>query len=184
MNRMLDAIGSVLAVALLSTPVHADAWYVLVQHDSSVGITYAPPNSTGGGEPYPSLNQALEAVGAGRRVSTINLGYVLNGDLLGMQDDIRTIMARSYPDEYAALLRTRSAPAAWRGEPLRAKLQAAILKSAIVSEMKPTLKKHCHEVADVSFEKQVVNFRSGVPHFTAFVWVEIKPCVRQVQGAA
>jgi hypothetical protein len=162
-----------------SVPALADAWYVNAMHDNSVGLAYAPPGSTGSNESYPSLEQALASMGSDRKVSGINLGYMLNGNLLGMQEDVRSHMATSHPDEYAALLRrSRSDSGAWRGESLRAKLQAAILQSATVAEMKPVLAKNCLEVDSLHLEKVGAVLNAGIPRFTALVWLELKPCAQ------
>lgn len=173
------ALSAPIVLLFMSTAVLADSWYVNEKTDRSIGITYAPPDSAAGRRPYPSLDQALASIGPQGRVSTIDLGYVLNRDLLGMQDDIRSIMASTYPNEYATLLRSSSTPAAWRawkGQPLRTKLHAAVLKSKIMAEIRPVLAQHCLRVADVSSEKQVVTLRSGTPYFTAFVWIELARC--------
>jgi hypothetical protein len=171
-----SALCTAIAIMFASAPSFADAWFVTPMHGNSVGIAYAPPNSTGSNESHPSLEQALAAVSPDRQVSGINLGYILNGDLLGMQEAIRSLMASSYPDEYAALLRSRSIPGAWRGKPLLAKLHATILRSSTLAEMKPALAKNCLEVGGLHLEKQNVVLRAGVPHFTAFAWLELKRC--------
>ncbi len=168
----------------LSSPVLADSWYVLSQYDKSVSLVYAPPNSTGGGEAFPSLDAALAAVGAEQRISGVNLGYVLNSDLLGMQESIRSTMASSYPTEYGTLLLSASTPVAWKAESLCAKLRVAILKSSVVAEITSSLEKLCLEVSGVDLEKETVALRLGVPHFTAFVWLKLEKCSSRVQGAA
>lgn len=160
----------------------AASWYVTAPKDPdrSVSIGYAPPNSMDNARPFPSLERALASLSPEDNLRHIVLGYALRDDLLNLQKDVRSALAATHPQEYAALLNSGTIPPAWRDENLlRSRVRDAILGSSMVAEMKPVLSMHCLAPADVELEKTQTVLRAGVPEFTSFAWLRLKPCTQQ-----
>jgi hypothetical protein len=163
-----------LLTAFVPAIAGAQEWYVTPPRlsDGCVAIAQAPPNSVPDADVYSTLDEVLDAE---TEICHVDLGYALNRDWGGIQDDIRAFFERQYADEYSTLLGSGPTSADWREPTLRTRLGEAISASRYFSEIRAKLAQHCLEVDAFEFEKAQV-LRGELPKFTAFVSVDLKSC--------